>query len=204
MRYQFVRIHHGVRVLGLPCSGFCCASVCVRWPTEARKPTSNFMPIVGVCRGPQLGVRAAFNKKYRLEEICIERKKAPDAKANRSWRRQRLFTKLLAAAPRRALFFLGLRRARASALRSSGPISAAQRATAKDVRADDANRARRPERPGRGAAPAPRGARREPGLKCEEPALDLITLFEKHGPPGQHGPPAIDGWWGFKSGGGGP
>ena len=75
MRYQFVRIHHGVRVLGLPCSGFCCASVCVRWPTEARKPTSNFMPIVGVCRGPQLGLRAAFNKKYRLEEICIRAQK---------------------------------------------------------------------------------------------------------------------------------
>ena len=38
------------------------ASVCVRWPAEARKPRSNFTPVVGVCRGPQLGVRAAFNK----------------------------------------------------------------------------------------------------------------------------------------------
>ena len=58
----------------------------------------------------------------------------------------------------------------------------APRATAYNVRADDANSAHSPERPGgRGAAPAPRGARRVPGPKREEPLTDLLALLEEHG-----------------------
>ena len=38
------------------------ASVCVRWPAEARKPRADFSPLMDAWRGPKLCARSAFNK----------------------------------------------------------------------------------------------------------------------------------------------